>query len=93
MCVPHPSPQPTNPTNPTPPKNSHANQAAWRRIVSLCVASGLACPAFSASLGYFDAYRRARLPANLTQVRFPSMDTYKKPWCGLDGTTGSTTSS
>lgn len=53
--------------NATPPPQN-TKQAAWRRIVSLCVASGIACPAFSASLGYFDAYRRARLPANLTQV-------------------------
>ena len=44
-------------------------QGAWRRVVSLCVASGIACPAFSASLGYFDQYRRARLPANLTQAQ------------------------
>lgn len=46
----------------------NAKQASWRRIVSLCVASGIAAPAFSCSLGYFDSYRRARLPANLTQV-------------------------
>lgn len=39
-----------------------------RRIVSLCAAGGIACPSFSASLGYLDQYRRARLPANLTQV-------------------------
>lgn len=42
-------------------------QAAWRRIVSLCVASGIGAPALSASLSYFDTYRRARLPANLVQ--------------------------
>ena len=47
----------------------NARQGAWRRVVSLCVASGIACPAFSASLGYFDQYRRARLPANLTQAQ------------------------
>ena len=46
-----------------------ARQGAWRRVVSLCVASGIACPSFSASLGYFDQYRRARLPANLTQAQ------------------------
>lgn len=43
-------------------------QAAWRRVVTLCVASGIAAPAMTASLSYFDAYRRARLPANLVQV-------------------------
>ena len=43
-------------------------QSSWRRIVSLCVACGITCPALSSSLMYFDAYRRERLPANLTQV-------------------------
>lgn len=43
-------------------------QASWRRVVTLCVASGIAAPAMTASLSYFDAYRRARLPANLVQV-------------------------
>lgn len=46
----------------------NSRQASWRRIVTLAVASGIACPALSASLTYFDSYRRARLPANLTQV-------------------------
>lgn len=43
-------------------------QVAWRRVVTLCVASGIAAPAMTASLSYFDSYRRARLPANLVQV-------------------------
>ena len=43
-------------------------QSSWRRIVSLCIASGIACPALSSSIAYFDSYRRERLPANLTQV-------------------------
>jgi len=42
-------------------------QASWRRVVSLGVASGIPTPSFSASLNYYDQYRRARLPANLTQ--------------------------
>lgn len=44
-------------------------QKSWRRVVSLCVACGVACPAMSASLSYFDQYRRARLPANLVQAQ------------------------
>jgi 6-phosphogluconate dehydrogenase len=44
-------------------------QPSWRRIVTLAVASGIACPSLSSSLSYFDTYRRERLPANLTQVR------------------------
>jgi 6-phosphogluconate dehydrogenase len=43
--------------------------AAWRRTVALCVTSGVACPSLCASLTYFDTYRRARLPANLTQAQ------------------------
>eukprot|EP00816_Leptocylindrus_hargravesii_P013049 CAMPEP_0196806052 /NCGR_PEP_ID=MMETSP1362-20130617/5912_1 /TAXON_ID=163516 /ORGANISM="Leptocylindrus danicus, Strain CCMP1856" /LENGTH=487 /DNA_ID=CAMNT_0042179337 /DNA_START=88 /DNA_END=1551 /DNA_ORIENTATION=- len=44
-------------------------QAAWRRIVTLCVASGIGCPSLSGSLQYYDSYRRARLPANLVQAQ------------------------
>lgn len=40
---------------------------AWRKTVSLAVQLGLAVPDMSASLAYFDAYRRERLPANLIQ--------------------------
>lgn len=47
----------------------NARQLSWRRIVTLCVASGVPCPALSASLNYFDSYRRANLPANLTQAQ------------------------
>jgi 6-phosphogluconate dehydrogenase len=42
---------------------------AWRRIVTLGVQHGIATPAFSGSLAYFDAYRRARLPGNLIQAQ------------------------
>lgn len=44
-------------------------QLAWRRIVTLCIASGIACPALSGSLNYYDSYRRESLPANLTQAQ------------------------
>merc|ERR1712086_525244 len=43
-------------------------QASWRRVVSLCVASGIPCPAFASALNYYDSYRRASLPANLCQA-------------------------
>jgi len=42
-------------------------EASWRRIVVAAIQNGIACPAFSASLAYYDSYRRERLPANLTQ--------------------------
>ena len=44
-------------------------QTAWRRVVSLAVATGVPSPAFSASLNYFDSYRLGRLPANLVQAQ------------------------
>ncbi|CAM9291881.1 unnamed protein product [Chrysoparadoxa australica] len=44
-------------------------QAGWRRVVSLCAASGIPCAAMSASLSYYDSYRRATLPANLVQAQ------------------------
>jgi 6-phosphogluconate dehydrogenase len=44
-------------------------QAALRRVVQTAVGLGIPCLAFSASLAYFDAYRTARLPANLTQAQ------------------------
>jgi len=42
---------------------------SWRRLVALCMMSGIACPSLSSSLTYFDTYRRERLPANLTQAQ------------------------
>jgi 6-phosphogluconate dehydrogenase len=45
------------------------SQAAWRRAVSFAQSSGIAVPAMSASLAYFDAYRSAELPQNLTQAQ------------------------
>lgn len=45
----------------------NARQMAWRRVVSLGIASGISVPSMSASLAYYDQYRRASLPANLVQ--------------------------
>ena len=42
-------------------------QDAWRRVVKTAIDNGIPTPAFSASLAYYDAYRRERLPANLIQ--------------------------
>ena len=42
-------------------------ESAWRRIVALAAANGVAAPAFSSALAYFDGFRRARGPANLLQ--------------------------
>ncbi|MBV8614845.1 MAG: NADP-dependent phosphogluconate dehydrogenase [Acetobacteraceae bacterium] len=42
-------------------------EPAWRRVVGLAVEHGVAIPAFSSSLSYYDGLRRARGPANLLQ--------------------------
>ena len=58
----------------------NAAQADWREVVALAVRSGIAVPAMSASLGYYDAYRSARLPANLLQAQrdFFGAHTYER---------------
>merc|ERR1712216_835532 len=55
--------------DPTFAKELNDRQMSWRRIITLCVASGVPCPSLSASLSYFDTYRLAQLPANLTQAQ------------------------
>ena len=54
--------------------------AAWRRVAKLAVDSGVAIPGMTASLNYFDAYRRGRLPANLVQAQrdFFGSHTYER---------------
>lgn len=44
-------------------------QAAWRRVICLAINAGITTPGMSASLAYFDTYRRERLPANLVQAQ------------------------
>jgi len=44
-------------------------QSAWREVVATAAKVGIPVPAFSASLDYFDSYRRGRLPQNLTQAQ------------------------
>jgi 6-phosphogluconate dehydrogenase len=44
-------------------------QHNWRVAVSAAINHGVAAPAFSASLAYFDSYRSVRLPANLLQAQ------------------------
>ena len=44
-------------------------QDAWREVLATANKLGIAVPAFSSSLDYFDSYRRASLPQNLTQAQ------------------------
>lgn len=41
--------------------------ASWRRIIVFAVRTGVALPAFSSSLAYYDGIRTEKLPANLIQ--------------------------
>ena len=58
----------------------NASQSAWRDVVATAVRAGIPVPAMSASLAYFDAFRSARLPANLLQAQrdFFGAHTYER---------------
>ena len=45
------------------------HQTAWRRVVATAAERGVPVLAMAASLSYFDSYRRAALPQNLTQAQ------------------------
>ena len=55
-------------------------QGAWREVIVTAAKLGIPVPAFSASLDYFDSYRRDRLPQNLTQAQrdYFGAHTYKR---------------
>jgi len=72
-------------------------QDGWRQVVQAAIGLGIPVPAMSSSLAYYDSYRSARLPANLTQAQrdFFGAHTYRRvdgegvfhtDWTG-DGTT------
>ena len=78
-------------------------QAGWRNVVTQALNAGIPVPAFTSALCYFDAYRSARLPANLLQAQrdYFGAHTYEridKPrgeffhtnWTGRGGNTVST---
>jgi len=50
-------------------KAMNSRQAALRKVVALAAENGIPTLAFSSALAYYDAYRSARLPANLTQAQ------------------------
>ncbi len=58
----------------------NAAQGAWREVVATAVRGGIAVPAMSASLAYYDTFRSARLPANLLQAQrdFFGAHTYER---------------
>jgi len=81
-----------------------AHQAGWRRVCTSAMKNGIAVPALSSSLCYYDGYRKERLPANLLQAQrdYFGAHTYErldKPrgeffhtnWTGRGGATASST--
>lgn len=70
-------------------------QSGWRQAVAAGISNGIAVPAFTASLGYYDSYRAARGPQNLLQAqrdyfgahtyeRVDKEGTFHTDWFGLD---------
>ena len=75
-------------------------QDGWRRVCAAAIGGGVAVPALTSALSYYDAYRSARLPANLLQaqrdyfgahtyerVDRPRGEMFHTNWTGHGGTT------
>ena len=50
---------------------------AWRRTIGRAAAAGIPLLAHGTALGYFDSYRAARLPQNLTQAQRDAFGAHK----------------
>jgi 6-phosphogluconate dehydrogenase len=50
-------------------RHTFGAQAGWRKTLRVAAGLGIPVPAMAASLAYFDSYRTARLPQNLTQAQ------------------------
>ncbi len=79
-------------------------QGSWRRVVTRAVELGIAIPAMSSALMFYDGYRSGRLPANLLQaqrdyfgahtyerVDRPRGEFFHTNWTGHGGTTAAST--
>lgn len=44
-------------------------QVEWREVIKAAISAGVAVPAFSSALAYYDSYRSAELPMNLLQAQ------------------------
>lgn len=79
-------------------------QAGWRDVCATAMRIGIPAPAMTSALSYYDAYRCARLPANLLQAQrdYFGAHTYERidrprgeffhtNWTGEGGDTSSTT--
>ncbi len=81
-----------------------AAQGGWRRTVARASAAGIAVPAYSSALAFYDGYRSGRTPANLIQAQrdYFGAHTYERideargeffhtNWTGEGGDVSSTT--
>ena len=79
-------------------------QGGWRRTVGRAIDAGIAVPAYSSALSFFDGYRSERVPANLIQAQRdyfgahtyertdrPRGDFFHTNWTGTGGDVASTT--
>jgi 6-phosphogluconate dehydrogenase len=79
-------------------------QRAWRTVIKTAVDLGVPVPAMGTALSYYDAYRAARLPANLLQAQrdYFGAHTYERvdrprgqffhtDWTGSGGKTAAST--
>ncbi|HZS48213.1 MAG TPA: NADP-dependent phosphogluconate dehydrogenase [Blastocatellia bacterium] len=57
-----------------------AAQPSWRKAITVAQGMGVPCLAMSASLAYYDSYRSANMPQNLTQAQrdFFGAHTYER---------------
>jgi 6-phosphogluconate dehydrogenase len=44
-------------------------QVEWREVVKTAISAGIAVPAFTSALAYYDSYRSKELPMNLLQAQ------------------------
>ncbi|HEX5744273.1 MAG TPA: decarboxylating NADP(+)-dependent phosphogluconate dehydrogenase [Candidatus Saccharimonadales bacterium] len=81
-----------------------SGQQSWRSVVSAAVQAGVAVPALSSALAFYDGYRTERLPANLLQAQRdyfgahtyertdkPRGESFHTDWTGHGGSTSSGT--
>ena len=57
-----------------------------RTLLSKTIAAGIATPGYAASLSYFDAFRSARMPSNLTQAQRDYFGAHTYELIGKEGT-------
>ncbi|WDF77861.1 NADP-dependent phosphogluconate dehydrogenase [Mucilaginibacter sp. KACC 22773] len=57
-----------------------------RKLLSKTIAAGIATPAYTASLSYFDAFRSERMPSNLTQAQRDYFGAHTYELIGKEGT-------